>query len=121
MFKVGSPGRELQETDNSDRDNKLIVRSKHGDNIHGVQGKTEPGLWGPDGILAVPHVKMVLVLVCVLEVRDAIPTPCLVDVNFDVGVWCLFPEAPRMREPNIAPETWLLRGRFVGTHLANIL
>lgn len=35
-----------------------------------MQGKTEPGLWGPDGILAVPHVKMVLALVCVLEVRD---------------------------------------------------
>lgn len=31
--------------------------------------KPEPGVWGSDGLLAVPHVKMVLLLVCVVQVR----------------------------------------------------
>lgn len=28
-----------------------------------------PGLWGPDGLLAMAHVKMVLFLVCAIHVR----------------------------------------------------
>lgn len=69
--KVTSPGPELQELDGNTLESKLIGDSSHdGGDGRAIRGKKEPGLWGPDGILAVPHVKMVLVLVCVLEVRD---------------------------------------------------
>lgn len=36
---------------------------------HTTNEEGDPGLWGPDGILTVPHVKMVLVLAVLVEVR----------------------------------------------------
>ncbi|CAM9485595.1 unnamed protein product, partial [Laminaria digitata] len=32
-----------------------------------MNGKKEPGVWGSDGLLAIPHVKMILFLICVVQ------------------------------------------------------
>lgn len=42
----------------------------HNGDVSVINGNEEPGLWGPDGLLAVPHVKTVLILVCIVEVRE---------------------------------------------------
>lgn len=66
--REGSPGLELQETDISKEVNKTIGGGGQG-GFHEMSETMEPGLWGPDGLLAVPHVKLVLFVVCLLEVR----------------------------------------------------
>ena len=43
-----------------DGDNRVLPADKQ---------QEPPGLWGPDGLLAVTHVKMILSLVCVIQVR----------------------------------------------------
>lgn len=63
-----SPGLELQETKSS----KEVTKPTGGGGQGGFREMSvtmEPGLWGPDGLLAVPHVKLVLFVVCLLEVR----------------------------------------------------
>lgn len=54
---VGMPTSEIKETNGGIGDG------------YAMNDKTETGVWGPDGLLAVPHVKMVLSLVCVVQVR----------------------------------------------------
>lgn len=59
----GPPDLELQGTGNKSgsefRDSDCIV----------MTDQAKPGVWGPDGLLAVPNVKTVLLLVCVVQVR----------------------------------------------------
>ena len=41
----------------------------------GMSVQQEPGVWGTDGLLAVPHVKIVLCLGCVVQVRQKMVQP----------------------------------------------
>ena len=43
------------------------IRGGHGD-VHAMNHIKEPGLWGTDGLLAVPNVKMVIFLACLFHV-----------------------------------------------------
>lgn len=64
---VGLLTLELQEINGS-----KTVNTTNGNGIgdgYVMKDKKEPGVWGPDGLLAAPHVKMVIFLVCVVQVR----------------------------------------------------
>lgn len=66
--REGSLYLEMQETDASEsvdgtNSGALGIVTAHID-------KTESTLLGPEGLLAVPHVKLVLFVVCLLEVRE---------------------------------------------------
>lgn len=37
--------------------------------VDAMKDRPEAGLWGPDGLLAVPHVKMVIFLACLFQVK----------------------------------------------------
>lgn len=65
---VGMPTPKLAQETNG---NNTISTTNAGGNSGGyvMNGKKEPGVWGSDGLLAIPHVKMVLFLVCVVQVR----------------------------------------------------
>lgn len=64
----GSLSLELQGTDGSEEVDGAN-RGGGQDDVHVTSEKIEPGLWGPDGLLAVPHVKLVLFIVGLLQVR----------------------------------------------------
>ena len=65
--RVGSLGLGLQEAGGS-KDVDTANGGRHGE-VHVIHVKVETGLWGPDGLLAVPHVNTVLFLACLLMVR----------------------------------------------------
>lgn len=64
---IGMLTRELEETNGRETVN-TAKRGGLGDG-YVMNNKKDPGVWGPDGLLAVPHVKLVMFLICVVQVR----------------------------------------------------
>lgn len=66
--KEGSLGLEMQGTGGS---NEVDAANREGGQggVHVTSEEVEPGLWGPNGLLAVPHVKLVLFVVGSVQVR----------------------------------------------------
>ena len=66
LQKVGLTDLDLQGTKGSISKNEN--KNCNGDAV-AMSDQTRRGLWGPDGLLAQPNVKIILLLVCVVQVR----------------------------------------------------